>query len=492
MRIRVHELAKELGKTNKDTIKILKDFGLDIYNHMSTIEYTDYELVKDMLRHSQRRIESLKIIGLFGARNYEFTYDNLVNIYVAENGSGKTTVLNILVGLLTGNIEKLRNLPFKQVKLRTDKREYVINKSDLEIQYDEKSMMNIDYYIRRIRGSVPEIEFRRLMIEYNKDKNHAFKSLARLVDIYHTEMPRVIVEELERMLYTNRRFENECLETLEEIRKMFSNQLLYMPTYRRIEEDLESLGFNNEKSSKVINNSRYNLINFGMSDIEDKLTQLTSKLKEDAMIEYSKMNAEILDDLLSDKISVRAIDSVLHEEKIEIIIGRIGKDKIKNSAKLIDFVKGNQFIKHSDYLKYYLSKLVEIYDHQKFTDEKIKAYIEVCNGYLVNKRMEYNEVLAEVWLKDSYKDKRIEFGKLSSGEKQILAMFSKLYLDDASNNIVVIDEPELSLSIKWQRRLLPDMVKSKKCILVVATTHSPFIYQNEFSDYAKELDYYEV
>ena len=37
---------------------------------------------------------------------------------------------------------------------------------------------------------------------------------------------------------------------------------------------------------------------------------------------------------------------------------------------------------------------------------------------------------------------------LSSGEKQVISLFSYLYLYRGSN-LVLIDEPEISLSIEW-------------------------------------------
>lgn len=50
---------------------------------------------------------------------------------------------------------------------------------------------------------------------------------------------------------------------------------------------------------------------------------------------------------------------------------------------------------------------------------------------------------------------------LSSGEKQIISVFSKLYLEDNKKYIILFDEPELSLSIKWQAKFLPDIMDTK-------------------------------
>ena len=77
--------------------------------------------------------------------------------------------------------------------------------------------------------------------------------------------------------------------------------------------------------------------------------------------------------------------------------------------------------------------------------------------------------------------------KLSSGEKQIVSLFSKLYLENEKDSILIIDEPELSISMNWQRMLLPDIIRSENCKLLLTVTHSPYIFDNEFDSYAKDM-----
>ena len=72
---------------------------------------------------------------------------------------------------------------------------------------------------------------------------------------------------------------------------------------------------------------------------------------------------------------------------------------------------------------------------------------------------------------------RIPLTSLSSGEKQELVLHYDLLFRVPSNTVVLIDEPELSLHVAWQKRFLPELletVKSSEFDAVVAT-HSPFI-----------------
>ena len=48
---------------------------------------------------------------------------------------------------------------------------------------------------------------------------------------------------------------------------------------------------------------------------------------------------------------------------------------------------------------------------------------------------------------------------LSSGEQQELVLHYDLLFRVRSNTIVLIDEPELSLHVAWQKRFLPDLLR---------------------------------
>lgn len=43
---------------------------------------------------------------------------------------------------------------------------------------------------------------------------------------------------------------------------------------------------------------------------------------------------------------------------------------------------------------------------------------------------------------------------------------------------MLIDEPELSLSVPWQKKFLPDILSAESCAGLFAVTHSPFVFDN--------------
>ncbi len=70
----------------------------------------------------------------------------------------------------------------------------------------------------------------------------------------------------------------------------------------------------------------------------------------------------------------------------------------------------------------------------------------------------------------------IDVDLLSAGEKQVLSFLA--YNAFYSNTPIIIDEPELSLHIDWQRELLPALLNQGSSNQLIIATHSPFIYTN--------------
>ncbi|HDV6325688.1 TPA: ATP-binding protein [Burkholderia cenocepacia] len=69
------------------------------------------------------------------------------------------------------------------------------------------------------------------------------------------------------------------------------------------------------------------------------------------------------------------------------------------------------------------------------------------------------------------------FDELSSGEQQLLTLALKLTAYAGDNTVILVDEPELSLHVSWQRAI-PVMLKivgSRLCCSIVVATHSPVI-----------------
>lgn len=67
---------------------------------------------------------------------------------------------------------------------------------------------------------------------------------------------------------------------------------------------------------------------------------------------------------------------------------------------------------------------------------------------------------------------------LSSGEKQLLLILLRVFLLPEDNSFVLIDEPENSLDISWQYKLIDILIRLSPNAQFFITTHSPSIFGN--------------
>jgi predicted ATPase len=506
MERRVYELASILGVTNEQMIEILWDNNINAKDHMSIINGEDFNRMliiqnsfnnyKTTLNTNRSSLKSIKINGLFYKKgyNYYFNFKDDINILIAENGSGKTTILNIIISILKGEVEKLKALPFESVDIDIKGKKYTINKNNLiDNNIDKEELM---FMLRRLRGALPTEIYLNLRDSIEHNQTIDIYQIKYLIDRYSLnrsyQLDDISYRAIRELEYLSRKngYNHETIKLFEEISKAIDDEILAFPTYRRIEEELDRVI---ELSEQQKNDLRYKLnnstLNFGISDIKNTIEQLTEKLRQDANDYYTKMNAEILNDLLSNEVKLnKAQKNKIDKDKINIVIGRIGENKIKKLDKLRNFIDNTSNVQNGEFLQYYIFKLINIYEAQKPLDDKIKKYKEICNKYLVNKQMVYDEVKVKVMIVDNETKQEILLEHLSSGEKQILSLFARLYLSTTKPCIFIIDEPELSLSIIWQKNLLEDIYDSNKINLLIVTTHSPFIFKNRFRTFAKELD----
>lgn len=76
---------------------------------------------------------------------------------------------------------------------------------------------------------------------------------------------------------------------------------------------------------------------------------------------------------------------------------------------------------------------------------------------------------------------------LSSGEKQILAILLTVLVEDNLPYVLLMDEPEVSLHVEWQKRLIDLIMELNPNVQVILTTHSPAVIMNGWIDNVTEV-----
>ena len=77
--------------------------------------------------------------------------------------------------------------------------------------------------------------------------------------------------------------------------------------------------------------------------------------------------------------------------------------------------------------------------------------------------------------------------QLSSGEKQMLVILLTVLVENNLPYVLFMDEPEVSLHIEWQQRLIETILDLNPNVQIILTTHSPAVIMNGWMDRVTEV-----
>ena len=117
-------------------------------------------------------------------------------------------------------------------------------------------------------------------------------------------------------------------------------------------------------------------------------------------------------------------------------------------------------------------------NYKENINPKIIVLQELLDKYMMNKEVEVTPMGLIVKGKDD--NGNIPLDSLSSGEKKLLVIFMHCLFNE--NEPIIIDEPEISLSIIWQENLLPDLLEKTNIKQVIVATHSSAVISNSSLD----------
>ncbi|KPD10509.1 AAA family ATPase [Phaeobacter sp. 11ANDIMAR09] len=464
-------------------------------------------------------VEIFSIIGLHGTKDLHLETKNSVSILMARNGSGKTTLLAAINSVLTRQYQKLAHINFERmdVKLRGAEA-FSITKNDVseffkqqEIdsgisEIAEETEVNVDEIIslaRRI-GSIQNVRAdREYMNIYNRHPSMNFKSLTGALYEYN-----------ESMFHNSPNLKKIDLIVSEATR---GYEIVYLPTYRRIEMSLEAKTQTSKPTPPWARRDREPThllpteLNFGLSDITDRLSDINKEIQGISNTTYQKISANIVNDLLDGSYLDQDYQTNKPDRsELELFFNRIKDTKRRIGAGIA--VPNIEKIYSDDleegvkpFLLYFLSNLNEAIRSTKPLEDRVNGFVRACNQYLNDedfsavkggsvgplnvetKEIRINRENFRPFFVGGGGESKIGIDSLSSGEKQVVALFAKLYLYD-KKKIVLYDEPELSLSIGWQTKLLPDLCASPDFSQLISITHSPFVFDNDLDRFASNLD----
>ncbi|MDE6417629.1 MAG: AAA family ATPase [Duncaniella sp.] len=132
-------------------------------------------------------------------------------------------------------------------------------------------------------------------------------------------------------------------------------------------------------------------------------------------------------------------------------------------------------------LMYYrMSMLDSSYSFQTRIRERIENFCDIVNSLFRDSEKRI-EIESNKFIIYSHGD-TLSINDLSSGEKQVLLILLRIFLLEEKEAVVLIDEPENSLDISWQYRLIDLLIRLNPYAQFFITTHSPSIFSDGWGD----------
>lgn len=436
-------------------------------------------------------IRRLKIESLFTSGNdLIINFEEKINCIYGSNGTGKTTIINILVASLNLDIKQLSKLPFLKVSIFTAQTGKKRPQTFLDMEKNPNGDLIVTMHANKESDPIREIvSISRLEADFSENgtkkrlieviKNHltiTYVPLSRMQEneTYDTNRPDEFW--LSQVLKSRHLSSAEISDVIDPNRRMLKGieslfRQRYTETQKKINDGLDNLKQTiigrlliNEEDSTKLKQKRPN-INLGQTPLS-KFEEYSSKLKS-ASLNVEKVALEEHFHIIDDTLNTRAISAKNYINSSN----PKEKQKYLNQYWEADLKYKALFPIHERLLS--IIKDIELIGEQKKDLMFPFDYFEsIVNTFLINKKFRFTNT-GGFEIKSG--ERSIDLVDLSSGEKHMIALLGRVSLSPTNGAVFVADEPELSLHLEWQRKILPSILKLSPNIQIIVATHSPAI-----------------
>ena len=432
-------------------------------------------------KHSM--LESIKIKKLFGLFDYHITLDTSENITIltGPNGYGKTTILNIIYHFFNQQFSYFQKLNFESISF----------------EFSENKRMELTKKEKQAALTNNTAIFPRVYTDIHINFFDSEKKIGTF--IYDSELRELIANELKKFfslrqieedLWINRRT-NEKI-SLNNFLNLYKEQLpehfLSLIKKKQSEEENNPIIiFLNSLNIYLIKEQRLLHKIFGRDKEEDTFLNTIELYAEELkkLIEEKQLEAYQITQKLDSSFPKRLIEAktVIDEATFK---ERFAKLKNKQS-KLQQFGITTTEQEIPDY-NTESAKVLSVYLND--SEEKLSVYDDLLTkiDLFVSIISQKDFAFKTLQISSSkgfsfYQNKTLQplsLTDLSSGEQQEVVLLYDLLFRTASNSLILIDEPEISLHVIWQKAFIDDLkrIAELKKISFLVSTHSPQIINN--------------
>ncbi|MBD2385459.1 hypothetical protein [Cylindrospermum sp. FACHB-282] len=135
-----------------------------------------------------------------------------------------------------------------------------------------------------------------------------------------------------------------------------------------------------------------------MDDVQKRFNNIQKTIDGFLKEGFSEISSEILNKLIEDEEDISDSDFLnnIENNDVEILLSRVGNRITEPKKEKIKDILLNEAKPKNNSLNFFLKKLIEIYSSQKELDNSVKLFRDVCNKYLINKKVFYDESAIKV------------------------------------------------------------------------------------------------
>jgi predicted ATPase len=411
------------------------------------------------------KIKKVTIKGFWGEHTIITEFNQDVTIFIGRNGTGKTTFINLLQSVITVDLEMLYNLQFETIELIliNGKKTKKILVSKLSKDFEYRAL---EYKISTSKYELPILSERdlhysrqrtgRLHPKFYRAIEEIKEKLANLINLSYLSVHRENALKVDSYRERDSTANSIDLKLQELMSELTSYQL-------QLETELGSLSklFQVNVLKSLLFNKEFDYVDINepikLKDLDLKKIRVGLKQAYKGLGILDEETTKIIEEhTLAISSAVESINKHAADPKLPLYPNDVTPlTLLRRTRKIID-----------------LSIKLEKNKTDLFTP--INKYLNLLNEYNFEKDFKLNSS-KNLGLQISKDGQVIPTIQLSSGEKQLIILLTESLLQKNKQTIFIADEPELSLHIEWQRRVIPSIKELNPNAQVIIATHSPEI-----------------
>jgi hypothetical protein len=379
--------------------------------------------------------------------NFDISKDTL---FYGVNGRGKTRALKsiqLIHELAASNnhsrvIEILKELNLSELKIDGKSHDQIFKTKDKYVIADQENFKKL------------LTEEKKLILEYYKNSFDFLNYNSHFLNSFDQRRIQRSIEQLKNIISDSDVFKGNIIDFI----SILETQSMIARRIQRKYVSDDDFYFETEKfnSSDISVLNRY--IDLNQHILSVARVHNYSLVKE--KINLDKNFTQKIEDILKNLGNSSTVYiSTEIEKETNILFERISLITNKINENLLDMF-WNKKIK-----RIYSKEIIEL-------KLKVDAFNEVM--------LKYENITISISLKgiiSFYKNHtQIDFSRLSSGERRLCIIFMTMIFIE--KDIYLIDEPEMSLSLNYQSKIVFDLLKLSESKVIMIATHAPFIFED--------------